>query len=91
VTILTLSLLFNLARAALALVYAAAHVPVPVPGLPVPDVVGAEDVLDTREVVVLVRMDVEEVTELLRDVVAEVRVVVVLAEVVEALPGTHWK
>jgi hypothetical protein len=64
---------------------------VPVPGLPVPDVVGAEDVLETRDVVVVVRVDVEEPTELLLEVVADVRVVVVLTEVVEALPGTHWE
>lgn len=88
VTILTLSLLFSFAKAALALVYAAAQVPVPVPGFAVLDVVGAEDVLEIRDVVVVVRVDVEEVTGLL---VVEVRPVVVLAEVVEALPGTHWK
>ena len=91
VTILTLSLLFNFARAALALVYAAAQVPVPVPGLVVPEVVGAEDVLEARDVVVVVRVDVEELTELLLEVVVEVRAVVVLAEVVEAVPGTHWE
>ena len=85
VTILTLSLLFNLARAALALVYAAAQVPVPVPGLLVGDVVGPEDVVVGERVVV------EEVTGLLLDVVVEVRAVVVLGEVVEAVPGTHWK
>lgn len=79
VTILTLSLLFNLARAALALVYAAAHVPVPVPG--VPDGPGAEDVLEA----------LVEVAVVLLEVVVEVRAVVVLTEVVEALPGTHWK
>jgi hypothetical protein len=75
--------LFNLARAALALVYAAAQVPVPVPGLLVLDVVGAEDVVAAERVVV------EEVTGLLLEVVAEVRAVVVLDEVVEAVPGTH--
>lgn len=85
VTILTLSLLFNLARAALALVYAAAQVPVPVPGLSVPDVVGADDVVVAERVVV------EEVTGLLLEVVVEVRAVVVLDEVVDAVPGTHWK
>jgi hypothetical protein len=77
--------LFNFARAALALVYAAAQVPVPVPGLPVPDVVGAEDVVVAERVVV------EEVTGLLLEVVVEVRAVVVLDDVVEALPGIHWK
>ena len=82
---LTLSLLFNLARAALALVYAAAQVPVPVPGLSVPDVVGADDVVVAERVVV------EEVTGLLLEVVVEVRAVVVLDEVVDAVPGTHWK
>jgi len=64
---------------------------VPVPGLPVPDVVGAEDVLEARDVVVVTRVDMEGLTELLLEVVVEVRVVVVLAEVVEALPGTHWE
>lgn len=63
----------------------------PVPGLPVPDVVGAEDVLEARDVVVVTRVDMEGLTELLLEVVVEVRVVVVLAEVVEALPGTHWE
>jgi hypothetical protein len=79
--------LFNLAKAALALVYAAAQVPVPVPGLLVLDVVGAEDVVVAERVVV------EEVTGLLLEVVVEVRAVVVLLldEVVEAVPGTHWK
>jgi hypothetical protein len=62
-----------------------------VPGLPGPDVVGAEDVLEARDVVVVVRVDVEEPIELLPEVVVEVRDVVVLAEVVEALPGTHWE
>jgi len=67
-------------------VYAAAHVPVPVPGLLVADVVGAEDV------VVVERVVVKEVTGLLLEVVVvEVRDVVVLDEVVDALPGTHWK
>jgi hypothetical protein len=82
-----LSLLFNLAKAALALVYAAAQVPVPVPGLLVLDVVGAEDVVVAERVVV------EEVTGLLLEVVVEVRAVVVLLldEVVETVPGTHWK
>jgi hypothetical protein len=79
--------LFNLAKAALALVYAAAQVPVPVPGLLVLDVVGAEDVVVAERVVV------EEVTGLLLEVVVEVRAVVVLLldEVVETVPGTHWK
>jgi hypothetical protein len=90
VTILTLSLLFSLAKAALALVYAAAHVPVPVPGVPDPPDVGAEDVLEDFEVVVVVRTDVE-VIELLLEVVVEVRAVVALAEVVAGLPGTHWE
>jgi hypothetical protein len=85
VTILTLSLLFSLAKAALALVYAAAHVPVPVPGVPDPPDVGAEDVLEDCEVVVVVRIDV------LLEVVVEVGAVVVLAEVVAGLPGTHWE
>jgi hypothetical protein len=53
--------------------------------------VGAEDVLEARDVVVVVRVDVEEPIELLPEVVVEVRDVVVLAEVVEALPGTHWE
>jgi hypothetical protein len=88
VTILTLSLLFSLAKAALALVYAAAHVPVPIPGVPDPPDVGAEDVLEDCEVVVVVRIDVIEV---LLEVVVEVRAVVVLAEVVAGLPGTHWE
>ena len=65
--------------------YAAAQVPVPVPGLLVAVVVGAEDVVVAERVVV------KEVTGLLLEVVVEVRVVVVLDEVVEALPGTHWK
>ena len=85
VIILTLSLLFNLAKAALALVYAAAQVPVTVPGLLVGDVMGPEDVVVDERVVV------EEVTGLLVDVVVEVRAVVVLGKVVEAVPGTHWK
>jgi hypothetical protein len=38
-----------------------------------------------------VRTDVDELTELLLVVVVDVRAVVVLAEVVGALPGTHWE
>jgi hypothetical protein len=91
VTILTLSALLSLAKAALALVYAAAHVPVPVPGVPVPVDVGAEDVLEAREVVVVTRVDVDGVTGPLLDVVMELRVVVVDTELVDTLPGTHWK
>ena len=41
--------------------------------------------------VVVERVVVKEVTGLLLEVVVEVRVVVVLDDVVEALPGTHWK
>jgi len=72
-------------------VYAAAQVPVQVPGLVVPEVVGAEDVLEACDVVVVVRVDVEELTELLLEVVVDVRAVVELVEVVEAVPGTHWE
>lgn len=51
----------------------------PVPGtvVGVPD--GAEDVLVAREVVVVVRTDVDDEAEVLLD------------EVVEGVPGTHWK
>lgn len=86
-TIFTLSLLLSFANAAFALVYAAAHVPAPVPGVPDPDEVGADDVLETRVVVVVMRVGEEVVTELLLDVLVDVRAVVV----VEAAPGTHWK
>lgn len=77
VTILTLSLLFNLAKAAFALVYAAAHVL----GTLVPGEVGAEDVLETREVVVVVRVEVDDGGWLVLEVV--------LTEVVDDVPGTH--
>ena len=62
-------------------------VPVPVPGVAVDD--GAEEVLlVTRDVVVVVRVDVG-------DVVVRVDVDneddVLLEEVVDGEPGTHWK
>lgn len=59
------------------------------PGLLVPEDVGAEDVLEVEveNVVVLVdevvRIDVEEVLGALE--------VVLLVVVVDAVPGTHWK
>lgn len=56
-----------------------------------PGDVGADDVLEAREVVVVVRTDVDDVAVLVLDVVVVVRAEVVLAEVVDGVPGTHWK
>ena len=77
VTILTLSLLLNLARAAFWFVFSAPHLL----GTLVPGDVGAEDVLETRDVVVLVRVDVDDGSWLVLEVV--------LTEVVDDVPGTH--
>lgn len=56
-----------------------------------PGDVGADDVLETREVVVVVRTDVDDVAVLVLDVVVVAREEVVLVEVVDGVPGTHWK
>ena len=96
VTILILSLFDNLARAALALVYADAQAPVPVPG--VPELEGLET--EVVEVVVVLEEVVVDggefvVTGVVVGLVLEVVVVVdaravVLVVTVEAEPGTHW-
>lgn len=59
--------------------------PAPVPGVPDPDEVGADDVLETGVVVAVTRVEGEVVTELLLEVLIDVRALLV----VEAAPGTH--
>jgi len=65
-------------------------VPVPVPGVAVPD--GDEEVLlVTRDVVVVASVDVEDAPGVEVRVDDDEELEVLLEVVVEAAPGTHWK
>ena len=64
--------------------------PVPVPGVAVDD--GAEEVLlVARDVVVVVRVDVGDESDVVVRVDVDKEDDVLLEEVVDGEPGTHWK
>lgn len=88
VTIFTFSLFDNFANAVLALLYEAAHVPAPLPEVPDPDGGEALEVLEELRGAVVPVLDF--VTELVAGFVVEVAFVLV-ASVVDAAPGRHWK